>query len=285
MTRKAVLLVPLLSSTLLCAFAFSANAQSTTPTEDPFKPVFVVAARDTYTDHMAHAARNAVARRGRSGEALVLAELKSHQLLDISQRIHREEHHCGGYFAFDTQAEAEAFIRNGASADAIAAAVSYTVDNQATVGAWLPQVQEANIRGTISHLSGNYRNRYYTTTTGKSAAEWIRDRWLALAAGDTTMTSLAGQLNGLTPVPRREAGLAYDEAVVMQAAMVSERSRTKAAALRISLARSLGIRWRHTSNPFWAAVTASSRSPKPAWATRPRWPTWCSSCARTWPAS
>ncbi|WP_246727455.1 vanadium-dependent haloperoxidase [Agrobacterium sp. MA01] len=43
----------------------------------------------------------------------------------------------------------------------------------------------------------------------------------ALAAGDTTMTSLAGQLNGLTPVPRREAGLAYDEAVVMQAALSS----------------------------------------------------------------
>lgn len=43
----------------------------------------------------------------------------------------------------------------------------------------------------------------------------------ALAAGDMTMTSLAGQLNGLTPVPRREAGLAYDEAVVMQAALSS----------------------------------------------------------------
>ena len=43
----------------------------------------------------------------------------------------------------------------------------------------------------------------------------------ALAAGDTTMTSLAGQLNGLTPVPPREAGTAYDEAVVMQAALSS----------------------------------------------------------------
>lgn len=189
MTRKAVPLLPLLSSVLLSAFASTAVAQSTTPPEDPFKPVFVVAARDTYTDHMAHAARNPLARRGHSGEALVLAELKSHQLLDISQRIHREEHHCGGYFAFDTQAEAEAFIRNGASTDAIAAAVSYTVDNQATVGAWLPQVQEANIRGTISHLSGNYRNRYYTTTTGKSAAAWIRDRWLALAAGRTDVSA------------------------------------------------------------------------------------------------
>lgn len=43
----------------------------------------------------------------------------------------------------------------------------------------------------------------------------------ALAAGDTTMTSLAGQLNGLTPVPQRDKGVAYDEAVVMQAALSS----------------------------------------------------------------
>ena len=42
-----------------------------------------------------------------------------------------------------------------------------------------------------------------------------------LASGDRTLTSLSGQLNGLTPVPQREAGVAYDEAVVMQAALSS----------------------------------------------------------------
>jgi hypothetical protein len=35
------------------------------------------------------------------------------------------------------------------------------------------------------------------------------------------MTSLAGQLNGLTPVPQRAGGVSYDEAVVMQAALSS----------------------------------------------------------------
>lgn len=42
-----------------------------------------------------------------------------------------------------------------------------------------------------------------------------------LASGGRTLTSLSGQLNGLTPVPQREAGVAYDEAVVMQAALSS----------------------------------------------------------------
>lgn len=43
----------------------------------------------------------------------------------------------------------------------------------------------------------------------------------ALASGDRSMTSLAGQLNGLTPVPQRAGGASYDEAVVMQAALSS----------------------------------------------------------------
>ncbi len=43
----------------------------------------------------------------------------------------------------------------------------------------------------------------------------------AVASGDRSMTSLAGQLNGLTPVPQRAGGVSYDEAVVMQAALSS----------------------------------------------------------------
>jgi hypothetical protein len=41
----------------------------------------------------------------------------------------------------------------------------------------------------------------------------------AVASGHEDMISLAGQLNGFAGVPRREAGAAYDEAVVLQAAM------------------------------------------------------------------
>ena len=41
----------------------------------------------------------------------------------------------------------------------------------------------------------------------------------AVASGSPEMQSLAGQLNGLTPAPQREAGKTYDEAVVLQAAL------------------------------------------------------------------
>lgn len=46
----------------------------------------------------------------------------------------------------------------------------------------------------------------------------------ALASGDRTLTTLAGQLNGLTPVPQRAAGANYDEAVVLHAALSSAAS-------------------------------------------------------------
>ncbi len=41
----------------------------------------------------------------------------------------------------------------------------------------------------------------------------------ATASGDAHLQSLAGQLNGLTSLPKREAGKTYDDAVVLNAAM------------------------------------------------------------------
>ncbi len=43
----------------------------------------------------------------------------------------------------------------------------------------------------------------------------------AVASGSDDLQSLAGQLDGLRPLPRRNAGLVYDEAVVLNAALAS----------------------------------------------------------------
>lgn len=43
----------------------------------------------------------------------------------------------------------------------------------------------------------------------------------AVAGGDPSLRSLAGQLNGLTPPPAREAGLDYDEGVLLQATLAT----------------------------------------------------------------
>lgn len=47
----------------------------------------------------------------------------------------------------------------------------------------------------------------------------------ALASGDPSLTTLAGQVNDFTPVPPRAVGESYDDAVVMQAALSSAASK------------------------------------------------------------
>ncbi|MFC3552053.1 M20/M25/M40 family metallo-hydrolase [Lysobacter cavernae] len=150
---------------------------------DPMAPVYIVTSHDTYLG-VQGLVRNGVARRDSLGTPLVVSELPAHRLAEINRYVHQRELRCGGYFAFASRAQADAFVRSDRAAQALARPllVSYTIDNQATVNPWLPQVQESRIYDAINHLS-SYRNRYYASTTGKSSAEWIRDSWQALAAG------------------------------------------------------------------------------------------------------
>jgi leucyl aminopeptidase len=152
-------------------------------TEDPFAPVYVITSRKTY-DGIRHVARNSVVRRDSVGNELVLSELRAHQLGALIEYVHERERRCGGYFAFETRARAEAFLQADRSRQAIrrSTLASHTLDNQDTVNAWLPQVSEQRIYDTINHLQA-YQNRYFASTTGKTAAEWIRGDWQAIAAG------------------------------------------------------------------------------------------------------
>jgi bacterial leucyl aminopeptidase len=158
---------------------------------DPFEAVFVVSSEQTYRSSVQSFARNARVQRDRSGAMLVVSELRVHQLADLAERVHDDELRCGGYFAFPTRDEALAFIRDDRSLDARKRlpVTDYRIDNGATVAPWLPQVQEANIRGTISHLSTAYPSRYYASTYGRSAAQWIRDTWLALGNGRSDVSA------------------------------------------------------------------------------------------------
>lgn len=153
--------------------------------EDPFAPVYVVTSQKTFDDGLSALAITATRHHGAIGQALVIADMRAHQLADFSRHVHEVEQRCGGYFAFATRAEAERFVREDASALGMTGKFlpDYTIDNQATVNRWLPQVQESKIRATIQHLSTAYPNRLFSTSHGRDAALWIRDHWLSLARG------------------------------------------------------------------------------------------------------
>jgi leucyl aminopeptidase len=156
---------------------------------DPYATVYVVTSRSTYASASALLER-ASSRSDSLGTPLVIAQTRAHQLAALAEHVHHNERRCGGFFAFATRAEAEAFVRADRSAQAIRRTLlaDYTIDNQATVDPWLPQVDEQNIHATIDHLQG-YTNRYYASATGKSSAEWIRATWQALGNGRSDVST------------------------------------------------------------------------------------------------
>lgn len=101
-------------------------------------------------------------------------------LADISAAQHQEHHRCGGFMLQESEAEAMAVLHAERPAQLVAPA--YTLDNQSTVKALLPELQEANVLASIRKLS-SYRTRFHTSTTGEEAALYIRDSWKAIAGG------------------------------------------------------------------------------------------------------
>lgn len=190
--------IPLLAA-LACCTTFSVLApgavqaqdehvqprpHTTAATPDPFAPVYIVSSRESFQSGLSAIADAPRAARDSTGAALVVSRVEAHELPLISHHIHAGEHRCGGYFAFTSEEEARRFIQGEQSARALTATFAdYSIDNQATVGPWLPQVQETGIRSTIEHLSTAWPNRYYASSSGQAAAEWIRDRWAGLAQG------------------------------------------------------------------------------------------------------
>jgi leucyl aminopeptidase len=172
-------------ATCLAIPAFAVHAAPNSPDT----PVFVVTAQDTWQG-VRDLARNAAPRIDRQGNALMLIEASPQQVDALSRHVHESERRCGGFFAFATRAEADAFLASDGAAQAAAYQPQggYTIDNQASVLPWLPQVSEPNIRATITHLQG-YTNRYYASPTGSEAAGWIRDTWLALADGRSDVSA------------------------------------------------------------------------------------------------
>jgi leucyl aminopeptidase len=192
---KPTLTAAALQAAIVAALACAMPAQAQQPTaqprvEDALAPVYIVSSRATFEHGLKSIAQDSSARRDSLGQELVLSRLRAHQIGDLARHVHEKEKRCGGFFAFDTQAQAEAFIRSDRSRQALqrAALVAYTIDNGATVNPWLGAVDANRIKATIGTLS-SYTNRYYTSTTGRTSAEWIRSTWDGLAAGRGDVSS------------------------------------------------------------------------------------------------
>jgi leucyl aminopeptidase len=76
----------------------------------------------------------------------------------------------------------QALAKTTSLAVPLASRPSYAIDNTATVTPILSQMQDANIAQTIIDMS-NFANRYYKTTNGSNASDWLKQKWAAMASG------------------------------------------------------------------------------------------------------
>lgn len=116
-------------------------------------------------------------------EKLHLLEVTTKDLDKLNGALHRELRHCGGFMYHATEVDGRRAL---AMADAVPppslTRPAYSISNQAVVTPMLQQMQEANIRDTITGLTG-FANRYYTSAPGIAASNWLKDKWTALANG------------------------------------------------------------------------------------------------------
>lgn len=118
-----------------------------------------------------------------------LLRVDQDQLGELSHAMHEKLNRCGGYFAHASRDEGRRTIARFASAAKQAIAPpNYNIDNEAEVNALLPQLQESQVRSTITKLSTEYKNRFYTTTGGVSASDDLKKTWKQLAGNRTDVT-------------------------------------------------------------------------------------------------
>ena len=95
--------------------------------------------------------------------------------------MHKEHHGCGG-----DRIHASAQIAMAASAmpQSSAQFILPEPSQQSTLNAWIPLVSASQLTNTIRSLT-SFNNRFYTTTSGAQASDWIANEWRNLSSSMT----------------------------------------------------------------------------------------------------
>jgi leucyl aminopeptidase len=182
---------------LAAAFAVPVGASAAGPRKqapvDAFKPVYVLTST-AQARLLPSPGKTLALRTDKVGRRLALLELKQHQVDELSAAIHDREDRCGGFFAFESRAEAEQFLQADQTAAVMGGKLGpfnepLRIDNGAVVAPALAQVDAQHIANMIWTLSTSYPNRYYASINGTNAALAIRDYWMGLAGGRTDVSS------------------------------------------------------------------------------------------------
>jgi leucyl aminopeptidase len=120
---------------------------------------------------------------GQGKEHVHLVQVDDATMQKLSAAIHKELRRCGGFIVHASEEEGrQALAKLNAPQPLAASRPSYAIDNQAVVNGILPALQASNIAQTITDMS-NFANRYYRTTNGANASNWLAQKWTTMASG------------------------------------------------------------------------------------------------------
>lgn len=127
---------------------------------------------------------------GTKPETIHLVEVDEDVLSALSGSVHEELNRCGGYMHHPNKQAGLANLQVHAVAAMLPSGVSrpgYVIDEQTMLTPLLAQMQASHIGATIVDLSA-FTNRYYKTTGGVNASNWLAQRWRTLAQGRSDVT-------------------------------------------------------------------------------------------------
>ncbi|MEM7583055.1 MAG: M20/M25/M40 family metallo-hydrolase [Acidobacteriota bacterium] len=131
---------------------------------------------------------------------VILTQVPTRSLADISAKLHSVYHRCGGFMAHTSLQQAQAALESSGNVQR-GAPIVYTLDQQETVERMSRLVREAPILATMESLSTEFNNRFHAHPSGTLASQWIRDQWQGYAAARPDVTVELVSHSGLTNQP------------------------------------------------------------------------------------
>jgi leucyl aminopeptidase len=124
-----------------------------------------------------------MSKQGSGKEKVHLVQVDEQAMLKLSAAIHKDLKRCGGFIAHASEEEGRKALAKVSEPMTLAASrPTYAIDNSSEVTPVLPLLQASNIAQTIIDLS-SFANRYYLTTNGANASNWLAQKWTSMAAG------------------------------------------------------------------------------------------------------
>ena len=153
------------------------------------------AALDTVMFSLSEEGINMEVHSAHPADTVSIVRLAREDLPFLTNIFHDRFDRCGGYRVHHTLEDAQevnCYIEKCEGGAFRAKGVTYTIDNGDAARALRDATTEPHIVETITHLT-SFDNRFYDSSEGVAASNWLRSHWASLTAGrdDVTVSQVA----------------------------------------------------------------------------------------------